>query len=184
MNDSSAPKKSTFVDPKRMRTMKYRYLILLPLFAGLLLLSSCKKEDVFTYEVNDVSVNQPGAVKPNVKSDLEVISIAHTDLFGATISPSDLQELALSYQAFGDKRLMIDMIILNFLNEPNIQVPTATDMRADVEGFVSASYRKFFVREPTAFEQWFVSDLIRKDADLSPELVYYGFMTSNEYRYY
>lgn len=161
-----------------------RHLMLLPLFAGLVILGGCKKEDVFTYEVNDVEVNQPGAIKPNVKSDLEVISIAYTDLFGATIAPGELQELALSYQAFGDKRLMIDMVILNFLNEPNVQVPSSADMRADVESFVTASYRKFFVREPTAFEQWFVSDLIRKDADLSPELVYYGFMTSNEYRYY
>lgn len=161
-----------------------RTLMLIPFFAGLILLNGCKKENVFTYEVNDVEVNQPGAVKPNVKSDLEVISIAYTDLFGSTIAPAELQDLALSYQSFGDKRLMIDMVILNFLNEPNVQVPSSADMRNDVEGFVAASYRKFFVREPTAFEQWFVSDLIRKDADLSPELVYYGFMTSNEYRYY
>ena len=35
-------------------------------------LSSCKKEVIYTYEVNDVDVSQPGAAKPNVKSDLEV----------------------------------------------------------------------------------------------------------------
>ncbi|MEM7038738.1 MAG: hypothetical protein AAF570_17255 [Bacteroidota bacterium] len=79
---------------------------------------------------------------------------------------------------------MMDMIILNFLEAPNVQIPSETDMRADLEDFVADSYRKFFVRAPSAFEQWFVSDLIRKDTAITPELVYYTFMTSNEYRYY
>ncbi|HHG86300.1 MAG TPA: hypothetical protein ENJ82_16235 [Bacteroidetes bacterium] len=92
--------------------------------------------------------------------------------------------MSISYQSFGDKRLMIDMIILNFLNETGVQIPTDVTMRGDIERFVSQAYRKFFVREPSAFEKWYVSDLIRKDVDVTPELVYYGFMTSNEYRHY
>jgi hypothetical protein len=149
-----------------------------------IVLGACKKETIYTYEVNEVTVDQPGALKPNVKSDLEVISIAYSDLFGATISSSELEALSLSYQSFGDKRLVIEMIILNFLNDPSVQIPTDAAMRANVESFVEASYRKFFVREPTAFERWFVSDLIRKDAGLTPDLVYYAFMTSAEYRFY
>jgi hypothetical protein len=152
--------------------------------ATLLLGTSCKKEKIYTYGVDDVAVEQPGAVKPNVKSDLEVLSIAYTDLFGATIPADALEALALSYQSFGDKRLVMDMVILNFLNDPNVQIPTDATMRGNVEGFVDASYRKFFVREPSAFERWFVSDLIRKDAGLTPDLVYYAFMTSAEYRFY
>jgi hypothetical protein len=57
-------------------------------------------------------------------------------------------------------------------------------MRADLGAFVNASFRKFFVREPTAFEQWFVEDIIVRDSTISPEVVYYAFMTSNEYRFY
>jgi len=159
-----------------------RYIFwLLVLIVGL---SGCKKEKIYTYEVNDVGVEQPGAVKPNVKADLEFISIAHTDLFGSTIDPDLLEEMVRSYQSFGDKRGIIDMIILNFLNEPNVQVPTDGDMRADVDQFVTDAYVRFFVREPTAFERWFVADVIRKDASITPELVYYAFLTSNEYRYY
>lgn len=165
--------------------MEKRIKYAAPLLAVLLLFAlGCKKEQIFTYGVNDVTVEQPGAVKPNVKSDLEVISIAYTDLFGTTIPPDELDDKAKAYQSFGDKRLIIDMIILNFLNEPGVQVPTATAMRDDVEQFVADAYARFFVREPTAFEQWFVSDLIHKDQDITPELVYYAFMTSNEYRYY
>jgi hypothetical protein len=150
----------------------------------LLLLGGCKKEIIYTYEVNDVDVSQPGSAKPNVKSDLEVLSIAYSDLFGTSIPADELEAMSLSYQSFGDKRLVLDMIILNFLNEPGVQVPTDAAMRTDIEGFVDASYRKFFVREPSAFERWFVSDLIRKDAGLTPDLVYYAFMTSVEYRFY
>jgi hypothetical protein len=151
---------------------------------ALLLVTGCKKEKIYTYGVDDVTVEQPGAVKPNVKSDLEVLSIAYSDLFGTTIPADKLEALALSYQSSGDKRLVMDMVILNFLNDPGVQIPTDATMRADVEGFVNASYHKFFVREPSAFERWFVSDLIRKDATLTPDLVYYAFMTSAEYRFY
>lgn len=159
----------------------------LPLFALLLaalLAGGCKKELIYTYEVNDVEVTQPGAIKPNAKSDLEVLSIAYSDLFGTTIPADELEALALSYQSFGDKRMVMDMIILNFLNDPNVIVPTDATMRGDVEGFVDDCYAKFFVRQPTAFERWFVSDLIRKDSGLTPDLVYYAFMTSTEYRFY
>jgi len=160
------------------------YRTLIPLLALLILITGCRREEIYTYEVNDVPVDQPGAVKPNVKSDLEVISIAHTDLFGVTIDPTELNNLSLSYQSFGDKRTLIDMIILNFLNEPTVQVPTDAEMRADLDGFVREAYGRFFVRQPSAFEAWFVSDVISKDSDITPELVYYAFMTSNEYRYY
>ena len=129
-------------------------------------------------------VSSRSIVSPLTSSVSEVISIAYTDLFGSTLSPDELSNLATAYQAFGDKRLVIDMIILNFLNEPNVQVPTDTEMRADIESFVREAYNRFFVRQPTAFEEWFVSDIIRDDATVTPELVYYAFMTSNEYRYY
>jgi hypothetical protein len=156
------------------------------LMAGLLLFlsSGCKREVIYTYDVNDVDVHQPGATKPNVKSDLEVLSIAYSDLFGSSIPTDKLEALALSYQSFGDKRLVMEMVILNFLNDPSVQIPTDAAMRANIESFVDATYRKFFVREPSAFERWFVSDLIRKDATLTPDIVYYAFMTSVEYRFY
>lgn len=154
------------------------------LLLAMLLTQSCKKELIYTYEVDQVEVEQPGAVKPNVKSDLEVLSIAYSDLFGTSIPADQLEALSLSYQSFGDKRLVMDMVILNFLNDPGAQVPTDAAMRANIESFVEDCYKKFFVREPSAFEKWFVSDMIRKDANLTPDVVYYGFMTSTEYRFY
>ncbi len=157
---------------------------LLTLLLGFLVLSGCKKEEIYTYGVDEVTVQQPGASKPTVKSDFELISIAYTDLFGTTIPPDKLQDAAVSYQAFGDKRLIIDMLILNYLNDPAVVIPSDASMRADLDGFVDATFRKFFVRNPSAFERWYVADLIAKDPALTPDLVYYAFMTSNEYRFY
>lgn len=164
--------------------MKQMKTSLLALLLGLLVLGGCKKEEIYTYGVDEVTVQQPGASKPTVKSDFELISIAYTDLFGTTIPPDKLQDAAVSYQAFGDKRLIIDMLILNYLNDPAVVIPSDASMRADLNGFVDATFRKFFVRNPSAFERWYVADLIAKDPALTPDLVYYAFMTSNEYRFY
>ena len=42
---------------------------------------------------------------------------------------------------------------------------------------------KDFNRTPNAFEKWYLS-IIQNNKDVSGEMVYYGLMTSNEYRYY
>ena len=161
---------------------KIRFII--PLLALLILASGCKKEYIYQFEVEDVNVSQPGAIKPNVKSDIEFISVAYTDLFGTVIPQNELDDLAKAYAAFGDKKVIIDMIIRNFLNDPAVDVPSAAEMNGNVDGFVETAYQKFFVRQPTEFEKWFVMDKIQGNADMTPELVYYAFMTSNEYRYY
>lgn len=159
-----------------------KYWILWVLMPGLI--QSCKKEEIYVYEVNDVTVSQTGAYKPNAKSDNEIISIAYTDLFGATISQADLDDLALAYKSFGDKRMIIDMIILNFLNDPTAQIPTDAEMRSNPDQFIEDTFKKFLVRQPNEFEKWFVKDKIEKNGAITPDLVYYAFMTCNEYRFY
>lgn len=159
-------------------------ILLTTMLLGALLLTSCKKETIYTYGVDDVSIGQPGTEKPNLKSDLEFISIAYSDLFGTTIPPDELEEMALCYTSFGDKRLIIDMIILNLLNKPGLKIPSETTMMADPGAFTDATYRKLFVRDPSQFERWWLTNKITSDTALSPELVYYSLMTSDEYRYY
>ena len=148
--------------------------------------ASCKKEvnTTYIYDVNDVEVTQSGVSKPNVKTTIEFISIAYSDLFGNTISQNTLTELSIAYLAFGDKKLVEDLIIRNFLNTPGVVIPTKTEMNADVSLFVSTAFKKFYNREPNEFELWQLVELITKDSAMTPELVYYAFMTSNEYRYY
>jgi len=168
----------------RMRRLNTQVLALLIAILNLGLLPSCNKDKNIIYDVNDVNVNRPEGNKDYVKSLAEFISIAYTDLFETSISQAQLQTLAVPYSGFGDLKLIEDMIIKNFLNDANVIVPTSTAMRANVDQFLMETYQKFLNRNPNEFELWHMKNVIDENAEITPELVYYAIMTSNEYRYY
>lgn len=155
------------------------------LICSVLILFSCKKEKNVIYKLNDVIIEQNSANKDHLKSTTEFISIAYSDIFGTIISISKLSDLTQTYKAFGDKFLIEEMIIKNFLNEPTNLIPAIdTTSETAIENFVTDTYKKLYNRNPDEYELWFVADMITKDNDLTAELVYYSLMTSNEYRYY
>jgi len=158
------------------------YFILL----SLLLWASvgCKKEPSIIYQVNDVNVDRPNANKDYQKSLTEFISIAFTDLFGTNITQSQLQTLAVPYAGFGDLKLIEDLIIKNFLNGQSVNIPSDSEMRANLDQFLLDTYQKFYNRYPNEFELWHMNNLVSENAQITPELVYYSIMTSNEYRFY
>jgi hypothetical protein len=158
--------------------------LLIAVLLGVGLFSGCQKEKDIIYDVNDVNVDKPDANKDYVKSLTEFISIAFTDLFGQNITQAQLQTLAVPYSGFGDLKLIEDMIIKNFLNNPAANVPTDSEMRENVDQFLLDTYQKFFNRYPNEFELWHMRNLINENEDITPELIYYAIMTSNEYRYY
>lgn len=148
------------------------------------LLVGCKKETTYVYNVNDVQVNKPAGEKDNVKQQAEFIAIAFADLTGNNVSTSTLETLLAPYQAFGDQKLIEQMIIKSFLNLPEANVPPASTMRAGIDAFMTDAYNKFYNREPDEFELWYFNELITEDADITPQMVYLAIMTSDEYRYY
>ena len=152
------------------------------LFLLLVSAISCKKDII--YEVDDVSVNQPGGDKSNVKTTAEFISIAYADLYSTTIPTDSLLNISVAYEAFGDKKLIEDMIIRHFLNSPSIQLPSESTMRADVGTFVNDAIQKLYNRKADAFEKFYISDIINKNSIVKPAMVYYALMTADEYRYY
>ena len=80
------------------------------LLIGLILLASligCKDPDpLYQYEVNNVAVTQPGIDKGNIKSELEFISLAYTDLFGTPLTNAQLLNLVAAHNSLGDKGLI------------------------------------------------------------------------------
>jgi hypothetical protein len=168
----------------RMRRLNTQVIALLMAILTLGLLPSCNKEKNIIYDVNDVNVNRPEGNKDYVKSLAEFISIAFTDLFGQNISQAELQTLAVPYSGFGDLKLIEDMIIKNFLNSPSVIIPSDSEMRENVDQFLMNTYQKLFNRLPNEFELWHMKSLINENSDITPELIYYAIMTSNEYRYY
>ena len=151
---------------------------------SVLTLVSCKKEKKAVYGLNDVDISQNSANKDYLKSTTEFISIAYSDIFGTVISINKLADLTKIYKAFGDKKLIEQMVIKNFLNEPN-QIPQIDrSSTSTINSFVQNAYTKLYNRTPDEYELWFVADMITKDNDLTSELIYFSLMTANEYRYY
>lgn len=149
-----------------------------------LIFFSCKKEKVYVYQVNDVEISQPGVEKPNVKTNTQFISITYTDLFGSNISQSALSDLETVYLSFGDKSVIEDLIIRNFLNEAGVNLPSEQEMIENPVSFVKEAYNRLFNREPNEYESWYLVNKINESSEVTPELFYYALLTSNEYRQY
>lgn len=167
------------------------------LFAALLvsgwMVGCTYEEKQHVFELEDVRVGNQKVSKTNAKSDIEYLSVAYSDLFGETISAEELNLRLNTYVAVGDKQAVMDMFIRNMLNidesslacdAPSRVVPCAETMKNAPDAFITDTYKKFFVREPSQYEREFWKRKIEESETLTPELVYYAFMTSKEYRYY
>ena len=150
-----------------------------------LTLNACKRDPSYIFEVNDVAVTASAGEKNRLKTDIEFVSIAHADIFGSSISSNYLENIVTTYKSFGDKSLVIEMIIRKFIDDGGTNI-TAIDRSSNtsIESFVIDTYKKLYNREPDAFEKWYLSDLIANDDVINAEIVYFSMMTANEYRYY
>lgn len=146
--------------------------------------SACKKEKVYTYNVNTVTAKKNTGNKSAQKTSTEFISIAYSDLFGNTIPSGKLVTLNNSYSAFADKKLIEDVIVRNFFNAPTPLLGTTAVMRNDPKTFITQAYKTLLVREPTEYEVQYLTTYIAANATLTAQMFYYSLLTSNEYRYY
>lgn len=154
------------------------------LLISFFLFLSCNKEQKIEYGVDPVTVEHPGSSKTNPKSTTEFISIAYADLFGTQIPQNRLVNLSVAYSSFGDEKVIEDRIIRNFLNDTAAVVPAQVSVGGDTIVFITTTYKKFFNREPSEFEKYTWKRLLHDNASITPMLVYYSLMTSDEYRFY
>jgi hypothetical protein len=150
----------------------------------LLLITSCNKEKRYIYEVKGQELYQNASEKKNPKTTTQFISIAYNDLFGSSITNQELNQFDISLQSFGDKDVLHDMIVKSLINRSGTQVPANNAMRADIPTFVEVAFLRFYNRKPNEFEAWKMKDLIEKNTDITPKMVYYSMMTGEEYQYY
>ena len=150
-----------------------------------IVLTACKQDPSTIFEVEDVTVSLNEGEKNRLKTDIEFVSIAYTDIFSTNISQNNLEEIITTYKSLGDKSLVIEMIVRKFISEggstiQNIDRSSSTS----IESFVTHVYKKLYNRTPDAYELWYLTDVIQKDQDINASLIYYSMMTANEYRYY
>jgi hypothetical protein len=150
----------------------------------LLVLMSCKKEITNQYEIDDVTLYSNASEKKNLKNNEQFISVLYTDLFGKSISISELNALNSLYTSIGDKAVAIDLIIKSTLANENAIVPEKSEMKEDTDLFVNEAFKRFYIRKPSPQEKWFVVNKIDQDTSLQPVDIYYAILTSEEYRYY
>ena len=146
-----------------------------------LVLASCSNEVV--YDVGTLEPSNEGN-KTELKDDLQFMSIAYRDLFGEEVPPDVLSTMRKAYISFGDKELIIDEIVQTMLVSPDLDLPSDAAIAADRSAFISDTYRKFLLRDPSDFELAFWESQLMEQTDLTAKDVYYVFMTCQEYKYY
>ena len=93
-------------------------------------------------------------------------------------------DLSVMFLANGDKNMITEMLVSNYMNTTGVKLPTNTAMRADLDKFIDATFIRFYLRNPTAYEKYYLKNMIRNDANITPELVYSSFVLSVEYWFY
>jgi hypothetical protein len=159
-----------------------KHLALLSVFI-ISLLPSCKKEDP-QYEVNQVNIQPPNAGKTKVKTDAQYVSILYANLFQTALSSNKLVEITNCIESVGDKDLVHEVVISNFMNRPEIILPNDSVMRSDIDAFLTETYHRFYVREMTEAERTWFKNYILSHPDITPEHIYFSFALSNEYQFY
>lgn len=136
------------------------------------------------YEVDPVDLAQYDGNKDREKTNQEYAAILHANLFQTALSPGDLYKIDQCIQSIGDKQLAREVIISNFMNKPGVIIPTPEEMLADVDGFITATYNRFLVRNPTEAERTWFRNTIEADPNVTPELIYFSFALCEEYQFY
>ena len=146
--------------------------------------ASCEKEIDAKYALNQVKVIDDDLIKNKQKSAKQYISILYTDIYNRAISIDFLVKSEKVIESVGDKYLVNEMIISNYMNQDDKVLPTNIEMRANLDSFIVNTYLKFFLRNPNQMERSFFKSYIESNPNVTVELVYTAFVSSDEYLYY
>lgn len=151
---------------------------------AIILLVNCTKEKQVTFGVKETAVYDDKSKKTKNKSEAEYISILYTNLYQTPISPTQLYKTQTVLVSIGDRNVANEMLLSNYFNTGTLQIPTNTEMRADLSAFIENTYKRFFLRNPTEGEKVFFKNYINANPSISVEMVYTAFATADEYQYY
>jgi len=87
-------------------------------------------------------------------------------------------------ESFGDKALINEVIVSNYMNNGEVVLPTNEEMREDIDKFITETYKKFFVRIPTEIEKAFFINYLEANPNVTPEHVYTAFASCDEFQFY
>ena len=176
-----------------MRAFNYNIILFISVCAALMFSSvGCKKDVEITrnydynviYEVDTTWLYQSSADKTKQKTSDQYISILYSDLHQKSIPGNDLDEITQLSIAVGDKQVVNEFLLGNYMNSGNVIIPTDSEMRLDIEKFILDTYKRFYLRKPTELEKEYLVNLIEGDNSITPDIVFTAFSLSNEYLFY
>jgi len=156
-----------------------KYISLLLLVA----LFSCK-ENTYIFEVDEVGVNPNNAEKDKEKTPEVFLNVAYANLYQEALSSNEQVQMSEVVQSIGDKQIAYETIIAKMMKDPAVVFPTNQEMRVDLGLFIEETYERFYVRKPTEAEKVWWVNYLESRPNITAELVYYSFATSNEYNFY
>lgn len=153
---------------------------------GVLLLTSmaCRPDDRYLYEVNTVDVLASNDHKSRQKSEDQYLATLYANLYQRSISGNKLADMRQALASLGDKDLGRQLLTSRLLNDPEVIIPEPEEMRADLDGFIQDTYRRFLVREPSMAELTYLKNILIKNPQLTPDMIYLSFTLSEEYQFY
>ncbi len=147
--------------------------------------SSCKKQETkYEYAVNNENILPANVSKTRLKTTDQYVSILYANLFQKALAANSLFAISQAFDSVGDQILARQILIANLMKKTGVIIPTNAAMNADLDGFVTDTYVRFYVRNPTESEKEYIKKTILADPNLTAELVYVAFALSDEYMYY
>lgn len=146
--------------------------------------TSCTPEPDVTYGLQPLEIAASTADKDRVKSIDQWISILHADLFGEALGSAELFEIKQAFFSVGDQEIAREVLVSNFMQEEDVQLPDPGTMTSDPDAFIDDTYVRFLVRYPTEAERTWMRNFLTSNPAMTPELVYTAFALSEEYLHY
>jgi hypothetical protein len=159
-------------------------ILLLCLMTTVIGFSSCKKDVDLEYKVTPIDVIDDDLIKTKQKSPKQFTSILFTNIYNLAISVDFLIATERVIESVGDKYLVNEIIISNYMNSNDKVIPSDSFMRAEPDSFIVETYLKFYLRHPNQMELSFFKSYIEANPNITPELIYSSFVSSDEYLYY
>ncbi len=163
----------------------YKYLVFLSICAVSYQCKKDKLEDTI-FEINEVKLYPSASAKLKEKTESQWIAVLYTNLFQQALSAGDIYRAGQCITSIGDKELAREVIISNFMNSTSTLpvIPSDTDMRGNIDEFISDTYERFLIRRPTEGEKQYFRNEITNNSARSAEIIYFSFALSNEYLFY
>ena len=167
-----------------MRNFRVKQSLYIIYFMILIINAHCSKELQVKYQVNPVSIYETKAQKIKAKNEAEYISILYTNLYQSAIDPTVLFQSQCVLYSIGDQNVAKEMLLSGYFNQSSIKIPSNAEMRNNIPVFIENTYKRFYLRLPTEAEKMYFTNYIKNNTNVTVEMVYTAFSTSDEYSFY